>query len=156
MRYATVFYSSDNLVIENLNLGSLKTVGESGLSACFAESFLITGDLNLSSLETIGDFGLEYAFGDTRISSANLYSLKTIGKEGLAECFAYNSNIKSIYFNSLNANSFGGYTNQFNNMLKGCKNVTVHFPVGLDATIGNWSDVLAGFGGTNTTILYDL
>jgi hypothetical protein len=41
-------------------------------------------------------------------------------------------------------------------MLSGVTGCTVHFPSNLQAVIGSWADVTAAFGGTNTTILYDL
>jgi len=41
-------------------------------------------------------------------------------------------------------------------MLSGCSNVTVHFPSNLQSVIGSWYDVQNGFGGTNTTVLFDL
>ena len=44
----------------------------------------------------------------------------------------------------------------FDDMLSGDENVTVHFPSNLQSVIGGWQSVIDGFGGTNTTILYDL
>ena len=41
-------------------------------------------------------------------------------------------------------------------MLRGVTGCTVHFPSNLEAVIGSWSDVTNGFGGTNTTVLFDL
>ena len=32
----------------------------------------------------------------------------------------------------------------------------MHFPSNLQSVIGSWSDVQNGFGGTNTTVLFDL
>lgn len=48
------------------------------------------------------------------------------------------------------------YQNQFYNMLQGVTGCTVHFPSNLQSVIGSWSDVTSGFGGTNTTVLFDL
>jgi hypothetical protein len=61
-----------------------------------------------------------------------------------------------VSFPALTTSSFGPSTNQFNNMLQGCSNVTVHFPATIQSTIGNWSSVTSGFNGTNTTVLFDL
>ena len=41
-------------------------------------------------------------------------------------------------------------------MLQGVSGCTVHFPSNLQSVIGSWSDVTNGFGGTNTTVLFDL
>lgn len=67
-----------------------------------------------------------------------------------------NTAVQTLSFNSLNSNSFGSYTDQFNNMLRYQTNCTVHFPSNLQSVIGNWSSVTSGFGGTNTTVLFDL
>ena len=86
------------------------------------------------------------------IAFTNIYQIKS---KALSYAFV-NTNINTLYFPSLTSSSFGTDTDQFHDMLKGCVNVTVHFPIGLEATIGKWADTLAGFGGVNTTILYDL
>lgn len=110
---------------------------------------------NLESIS--GNYAFTYSFYNAKpINVIRFPKLNLINASKIFECCFSNSTITNIYFNSLNQNSFGSYTNQFSYMIEDCSNVTVHFPVGLDATIGNWSDVLAGFGGTNTTILYDL
>jgi hypothetical protein len=64
--------------------------------------------------------------------------------------------LTSLSFPALTSTSFGRYTNQFNGMLSGVTGCTVHFPSNLQSVIGSWSDVTAGFGGTNTTVLWDL
>ena len=48
------------------------------------------------------------------------------------------------------------YNTSFANMLLECSDVTVHFPAAMEATMQNWSSVTNGFGGTNTTVLFDL
>jgi hypothetical protein len=64
--------------------------------------------------------------------------------------------LTSVEFPALKSTSFGSYTNQFNSMLSGVTGCTVHFPSNLESVIGSWSSVTAGFGGTNTTVLFDL
>ena len=66
------------------------------------------------------------------------------------------SQLQTLSFPALTSNSFGTNTDQFNSMLSNCENVTVHFPSNLQSVIGDWQDVLNGFGGTNTTVLFDL
>lgn len=62
----------------------------------------------------------------------------------------------TLYFPALTPSSFGSYTNQFNSMFATGSDNTVHFPAAIQSTIGSWSDVQNGFGGTNTTVLFDL
>ena len=70
--------------------------------------------------------------------------------------------ITSISFPSLSSTSFPGsgssstFKNFFNDMLSGVTGCVVHFPSNLQSVIGSWPDVTAGFGGTNTTVLFDL
>ena len=152
------FYQvAQNSAIEEASFPLLTTIGDGGFSLAFASTPLET--LNLNSLTTAGSNVFDSAFYGTNIRILSFPSLTTVGSKCFTEMVSgYNFSplITDIYFNSLNSNSFGGNTDCFNNMLDEAPNVTVHFPVGLDATIGNWSDVLAGFGGVNTTILYDL
>ena len=41
-------------------------------------------------------------------------------------------------------------------MLDGVTGCTVHFPSNIQSVIGSWASVTSGFGGTNTTVLFDL
>ena len=84
-------------------------------------------------------------------------SLETItGNQALKGIFTSCSSLTTVYFRSLTSQSFGSYTNQFNNMLYGCSNVTVHFPSNLESIIGNWEDVINGFGSASTIVAFDL
>jgi hypothetical protein len=46
--------------------------------------------------------------------------------------------------------------NNFKNMLSGCTDVTIHFPANLNPSKVSVLDTYPDFGGTNTTILFDL
>jgi hypothetical protein len=46
--------------------------------------------------------------------------------------------------------------NSLSGMLSGCDGVTVHFKADKQSDWENLSSFLNGFGGTNTTILWDL
>lgn len=142
-----------------VDLSSLTTVsGMNGCSTMFGGCTGITS-VDLSSLTTItASSGCGYMFGDcTNLTSVDLSSLATINNMyGCSQMFKKTS-LTSLSFPALTSTSFGGYyTNQFNNMLSGVTGCTVHFPSNLQSVIGSWSDVTAGFGGTNTTVLFDL
>lgn len=172
--------------LASINLSNLAIVsGQNGLQYAFRNCTSLVS-VSLDSLTTVsGSNGLAYAFyGCTNLTSVSLSSLTTIGAAGLGYTF-YNcrslvtltfpslSNINNtrclgnlcsnctslttLSFPALTPSSFGkSNTNQFNDMLSGCSNVTVHFPVAVQSTIGSWSTVRNGFGGTNTTVLFDL
>ena len=86
----------------------------------------------------------------------NLDSLEQMTKQALSYAFCSCYKLKTLSFPSLNKNSFGNYTDQFNNMLQSVTGCTVHFPIRIKKIIENWSDVVAGFGGYDTIILFDL
>lgn len=115
--------------------------------------------INFPALTTIwGASTFENAFFRCAATSITFPMLSDISHSSATfrTAFAQSPNLVSVSFPALTTSSFGGYTNQFNNMLQGCSGVTVHFPSAIQSTIGSWSDVTAGFGGTNTTVLFDL
>ena len=162
---------------------NVKEIGYRALYYAFYQSGITS--VGLSNLETVGAYhAMRYAFyGCTGITSVDLSNLKTItATSSMGYVFANCTNLSSVDFSSLNAvkgsqclqnafqntsittlsfpalksDSFGSHTDQFNNMLSGVTGCTVHFPSNLQSVIGSWSDVTAGFGGTNTTVLFDL
>jgi hypothetical protein len=95
--------------------------------------------------------------GSTSLTSVNLSSLKIVtGNSCFRYAFQGCTSLTTLSFPALESTSFGSYTNQFNNMLQGVTGCTVHFPSNLQSVIGSWSDVTNGFGGTNTTVSFDL
>lgn len=87
------------------------------------------------------------------ITFPKLYTMRTTP---FTSAFNYCTSLKSISFPSLCSIAFGSYTQPFYRMLTGVTGCTVHFPTNLQDIIGEWSDVTTGFGGTNTTVLFDL
>ena len=142
-----------------VELPNLQTIsGSSAMYGVFNSCSKLTS-VNFPSLTTIsGKSSLERAFGNcSKLTSVDFPSLTTIsGSNALYSAFYNCKSLTELSFPALTSNSFGSYTNQFNNMLSGVTNCTVHFPSNLESVIGSWSDVTAGFGGTNTTVLFDL
>lgn len=141
-----------------LDLSSLTTIsGNSAGNNMFRNCTGITG-VDLSSLTTIsGQNGGNALFnGCTGLTSVVFSSLTSITFGGCSYMFNNCTNLTSLSFPAITTTSFGNNTNQFNGMLSGVTGCTVHFPSNLQSVIGSWSDVTAGFGGTNTTVLFDL
>ena len=65
------------------------------------------------------------------------------------------SKLTSLSFPALTADSFGSAVDQFDNMLSGVTGCTVHFPAAIQAKIETMTGY-PNFGGTNTTVLFDL
>lgn len=154
MLYA--FYDCSNLI--SADFLNLTTVSASNAMVyTFAGCSNLTS-VNLPRLTTVsGSSAMRGTFHSCgSLTSVNFPSLNTIsGSSAMSECFYFCSNL-SISFPALNSQSFGSYTNQFTKMLQNAESSTVHFPSNLQSVIGSWSDVINGFGGTNTTVLFDL
>lgn len=152
----SAFYGCTALT--TMDLSSLTIVEDSNsMGGIFSGCTSLT-TLNVDSLEEIkGGSAFYKAFMDcTSLRTVDFKSIKKLTGNACLHYAFQNSGIKTLYFRELNNVSFGAYTNQLNQMLNGCSNVTVHFPENLEATIGNWTDVQNGFGGTNVTVLFDL
>lgn len=145
--------------ITSVDLSGLTTL--SGSQACGYMFQGCTGitSVDLSSLTLIYSYsGLSnFCSNNTLLTNVDLSSLTTVSSGSIFyQAFANCTSLTTISFPSLNTNSFGSSTNQFSNMLQDVTGCTVHFPSNLQSVIGSWADVTAGFGGTNTTVLFDL
>ena len=105
-----------------------------------------------------GVYGLANMFNGCPKLEGNIVfkSLIKIGKNMLNGTFA-GTKITSVSFPALNTGSFEYADNSsFGSMLGAVDGCVVHFPSNVQSVIGNWSSVTSGFGGTNTTVLFDL
>lgn len=154
---ANTFYNCTGLT--SVDLSSLTRVTASyGLYCAFYGCTKLTS-VDLNSLTTVsGSNALANVFyGCTRLTSVDLSSLTGLtGPSALSYAFRNCTSLTSLSFPALTTSSFGSKTNQFNDMLTGVRGCTVHFPAAIQSTIGNWTSVKNGFGGTNTTVLFDL
>lgn len=142
--------------IVSVDLSAL-TVSGSGMSNTFEGCTGLT-NIDLSALANIDTTMGLYATckGCIALTVVRFPMLANIAASGMIYMFDSCTGLTDVYFNALTSSSFGANTNQFNKMLNNTTGVTVHFPSNLQAVIGSWSDVTAGFGGTNTTVLFDL
>lgn len=145
--------------LTSVDLSSLTTVsGYGALNYAFQGCSSLTA-ASFPALTTVsGNNAFYYAFfACSNLTSVDLSSLATVSGAGAFNyAFRNCSRLTSLSFPALTTSSFGSNTDQFNYMLQGCSGVTVHFPTAVQSTIGSWSSVTNGFGGTNTTVLFDL
>lgn len=154
----SAFYGCYSLT--NVNFSKLKYIkSKNAFQRTFTNcSGLTTADF--SGLEEIGTgsatYVMQYAFDGCRnLTTVKFDNVKKIlGNQPLSYAFKGCTSLTTLSFPSLS--DVGTYTNQFNSMLSGCSGVTVHFPAAMQSTIGSWSSVTGGFGGRNTTVLFDL
>ena len=142
--------------ITSVDLSSLQSI--SGSYACYTMFSGCTGlvSVNLSSLQSIDSSTCISMVSDCGLTSVVFSSLITISAAGCDSMFQRCYSLTSLSFPALTSTSFGSYSSQFNNMLSGVTGCTVHFPSNLQSVIGSWTSVTNGFGGTNTTVLFDL
>ena len=149
-----------------LDLSSLQTVsGSAAMAYAFTDNPGITS-LDLSGLTSLPSNGVTMtaAFSMSLpqasplpLSTVSFTSLSTInGTAPLRNIFSKRNGLQNVYFPALNSNSFGNLTTYLDNIIKDVDGCTVHFPSNMQAIIGNWNSVQNGFGGTNTTVLWDL
>lgn len=179
--FSTMFYGCTNLTYADLS--SLESIsGNYACSSMFASTGLTT--INFPKLKYIANGNCtnsmfkdctnltsaymplfyqiaaqsnaaQSMFENTGLITMRFESLKNVlGSNCMKQMFKDCTSLQSLWFYALA--SFGSYTNQFDGMLSGCTNVTVHFPMAIQSTIGSWSDVTSGFSGTNTTVLFDI
>lgn len=153
---AYAFYSCPSLT--SADLSSLtKVSGESAFYEAFYNCTALTS-VNLSSLTTIsGRSGLSSAFDNcTALTSVDLSSLTTVsGYHALSNTFSRCNSLTSLSFPALTLSGLQFGSSQFDNMLYRVTGCTVHFPAAVQAKIEAMYEY-PNFGGTNTTVLFDL
>lgn len=157
MQYA--FNDCTSLI--ELNLSSLTHIhsGTSYFAGYMCQGCTSLTSVNLSSLQSIEGYNTFYSCfeGCTALSSFSFPALTTItGSSNLYNCFSGCTNLKSLSFPALTLEGLGTTTGQFNDMLDGVSDCTVHFPASLQSTLSTWTSVANGFSGINTTVVFDL
>lgn len=148
--------------LQTINLPLLTTINNSWALADFCAGCTALVAANLPNLTSIANSskntGFGYFFSDCRnLPQMRFQSLSLMEQDAAMQyCFTRCLGLQSVWFYALTPSSFGTRTGQFRGMFNGCSNVTVHFPMAIQSTIESWSDVTAGFGGTNTTVLFDI
>lgn len=106
---------------------------------------------NLSTIS--GAYAMNDTFAKSSVQKVEFYELTNITSAAFNMTFSDCLSLQEVIFYRLNNVTESGC---FGNMLSSTTNATVHFPVSLQATIGGWSDVQNGFGGTNASVLFDI
>lgn len=93
------------------------------------------------------------------LTSVSFPSLTSVtGSYAFEEIVAECSNVH-IYFNAFTSSSFSNENammSAIGMMLDLATDCTVHMPSNLQSIMGSWNIITTGFGGTNTTVLFDL
>lgn len=158
---ANAFFNCRQLT--SVDLSSVTSIGAEGLAGAFFNCSGLTS-INLSNVTTISDGGMQGAFfGCMSLTSVNLSSLETIEDESTnvfdgafsstaLTTLSFPALKEQAWWSDVDLNEYGLFTN----MLEGVRGSTVHFPSNLQTALGSLNDVVNGFGGTNTVVLFDL
>lgn len=142
--------------LSSVSASNITDVGERAFDHAFSRCSALATAI-FSNVISVSSFGFCGVFEKcTSLSSVSFNNMSSLDRSALSLAFTGCTSLTSVSFPALTSSSFGSYTNQFNNMLSGVTGCTVHFPAAIQSTIGSWADVTNGFGGTNTTVLFDL
>lgn len=124
-----------------------------GCAYMFSSCSALTS-IDVSSLTNIyGESGCIEMFAGTGLQSVTFTNLEFVTSSGLSRAFANCQSLTSLYFPKLVTLS-GTYC--MTGMLSGVTGCTVHFLKSKEQEFSTFDYVAAGFGGTNTTVLFDL
>ena len=144
--------------LSRIDLSSLSgIISSSALSSTFQGCTSLTS-ISFPSLVVIKEGSACYmAFqGCTNLATINTPKLCKISGQQSCQYMCYNcTSLTELSFPNL-LYTATNFNSSFPNMLSGCSNVTVHFPAEWQTDMSTWSNVTNGFGGTNTTVLFDL
>ena len=154
--------SSANLWFANLS--ALANVNLYNLEVCGGFNQTFTNDTSLLNLDlgrlvcVTGVNCLNETFRQSGITNLDLSSLKNFNSSGTLwlYCFYKCTNLQNLAFPAFTSSTVSSRTTMFQDMLYGLTDVVVHFPSNLQSIMSSWADVVNGFGGTNTTVLFDL
>lgn len=176
-----VFYRAFN-GCTSLTTVTFPALTEASAYYAFRQAFYSTPALTTVTfplLSVTGTSSFQNAFeGCSSLSSISFPSLTNASHSCFSSAFTGCTSLTTMSFGISTAdnysfnNAFNGCTalttvsfpnltsarsnSSFASMLTGCSNVTVHFPAAMETTMSSWTDVRNGFGGTNTTVLFDL
>lgn len=154
------FYSA----FANLNGNVLKiknivsVTGQQAFRATFSYSSFENVDIDFGKIEDLSGY---YCMLNCFTNSTGLpevirfTNLTDISGGGTFYMCFWGTEITDIYFNSLTTQSFGGNLDNFDYMLFFVDGCTLHFPSNLSSFVPTLNGY-PNFGGTNTTIIYDL
>lgn len=149
--------------ISSLEMPKLKTISggknrEDGSCSTMCKNATLLASVDIRGLETIG-YGYNNTYGcckqmfsGTALQTLKFQSLKTVRGGGFVSGLSSCSALQSVWFYALQTLESGA----LGTMLSGDTDVTVHFPIALQASYASDTRFTSGFGGTNTTVLFDL
>lgn len=150
--------------LETIDLNNVETItsGYDATPMAFTYAFRDCSALRYVGLDKLKSINGSYSYarnacygmfmGCVSLVTQKFKSLTSVYGAG-AYLFQNCTALEEVWFYALTqlTNKYGLYQ-----MFQGCSNVTVHFPKAQQATWETYDQFVAGFGGTNTTVLFDI
>lgn len=155
--YATYNSSSGSAGLVAVDLSNIRSIARYSLYAAFQYCANLTSVL-FTNLESItGLYSMSNAFSGTAITSVTFSSLTNLDADRcMDQAFAGATRLANIYFPAITTSTFGTrYKNQFSRLVQNVTGCTLHFPDGTQSVVEALTNY-PNFGGTNTTVLFDL
>lgn len=152
----SLFHAFDSSALTSVDLSAVTRLGSG-----YTFGYAFKDCVNLTTI-TVGSqsgfpaTGSAFKYGCsgcTSLTTATI-NMKSMFQDSCAYAFENCTSLTSVSFPALTMINSTHKNNVMRNMLDGCSNVTVHFPAAMQAKVSTISDLT--FGGTNTTVLYDL
>lgn len=154
--YGLGYFCTHSSDLETALFSELEEVGDNGLSRAFYNNANLKSVLLPKLKKLTGRSSLASICEDCKkLETVNLDNLEYLSDTCLYTAFK-NSKLTTLSFPSLKKENFEKDLNYFNYMLQNVNGCTVHFPLEIEDYIKDWTSVIAGFSGKNTTILFDL
>lgn len=145
------YSAQENFILET---GELKEILGGDVQYCFKNLNFAQGhtDIYFDNLEKITYIGMSTPFFGNMFENTNITSLHFPKLYDCQFTFFQTINCGHLYFDAANSHTFDFATLI---MFSGLSDQTVHFPSNMSSVVPTL-DGYPNFGGTNTTILYDL
>lgn len=151
--FQEAFYGTSSLT--TIDFSNLEYAATNSFTTAFAYTGLTS--VSFPHLYTAQVSSFRNAFyGCSFLTTADFGMVSGFGTWAFRGTFTNCTALEDVYFHGLTINCFTGYNEQFKEMLTGCNNVTVHFPAAVQSVAESNVDVMDGFNGTNTSVVYDL
>jgi hypothetical protein len=146
-------------LLTSIDLSGLTQISQNNACSNMFQRCLSLTNVDISSLNKINASSGCYEMfnGCTALQNIVFCSLTDLATNAgycMSNCFESCTSLV-VSFPSITNNSFGTNTNQFSNIFYRGTNCTIHFPSNVQAKIETLS-TYPNFGGTNTTVLFDL
>ena len=151
-----LYHAFDSSTLASVDLSALTNVGSAGGLRYAFQNCANLATITVGSQSGFNATSNAFAYGCSGCTSltAATINMKSMFQQACRGAFENCTSLTSVSFPVLTSINSTHKNNVMSGMLTGCSDVAVHFPAAMQATVSTISDLT--FGGTNTTVLFDL